>query len=764
MKHKTLLFIAVLSAAAVFFTGLFTGIFAGQAAAEETVAYLEKKLETASGKEKIELLNQLANKNVSFSPQKSIDFGNRALELARESGDRNQEAKALGNMGTAYRVLDKYPEAVEYHKRALLIFEELGDRKSIAMQLRHRAIDYWSMSNYSKALADLERALILFEELDIKIGIASSLNIIGVINDDLTNLDTALEYYLRAMKIYEEIDDKTGIALSLGNVGVIYRKLQRFDKALEFQKKALAINEARGDKEGIARDLTNIGVALESKEQYREALDYYLRSLKIKRELGNKRNIFPSLGNIANTYTFLGEYDKAAEYYMESLKINEESGHKRGIALCLSDLGNFYLTQHKYSEAMTHFNRALVIAKEIAENSVLNDVYFYMAGLYTEKGDYKQALEYLKLYSAVHDEIVNKASNDKIAELQTIYETEKKEKEIDLLEKNNQLLKKNSEIQDLRVGRERFKANAFIAGLILVFIIAALLFKKYVYLFSFWKRKSYIGHYRLLGEIGSGGMGIVYKASPVMEKDKTVALKVIRDEYSKDAVYRKRFLNEAHMVDQLDHPNIVKVFERGESDERLFIAMEMLNGRSIAEILRAGEIIPLIHCISIMYQVVDAVIKIHSRGIVHRDLKPENIMIVDTEEGEPHAKLLDFGLAKSMSLTRLTETGEILGTINYLPPERIAGREFTDAGDIYSLGVVFYEMLTVEKPFSGDTPIDIIKEIMEKEPAEPSRSRPGIPADLDSLVMEMMSKEPGGRPPEKLVLGRIDDLRQGVAI
>ncbi|MFC2141242.1 serine/threonine protein kinase, partial [Acidobacteriota bacterium] len=193
----------------------------------------------------------------------------------------------------------------------------------------------------------------------------------------------------------------------------------------------------------------------------------------------------------------------------------------------------------------------------------------------------------------------------------------------------------------------------------------------------------------------------------------------------------KRFMNEALMVDQLNHPNIVKVYERGEYDQKLFIAMEFLAGQSLAEIIKKGEQIPIKDCLKIMNQLVKTIVKVHSKGIIHRDLKPENIILIEKEEEKYFVKLLDFGLAKHQTLTRLTETGEILGTINYLPPERISQQEFSTAGDIYSLGVVFYEMLTSEKPFIGETPVDIIRQILEKEPIEPRQFRPEIPNELN---------------------------------
>lgn len=746
MKTKARLFIIVLSMTIVFFPGK------GFA---QTVADLEKKLETVSGKEKIELLNQLAKKNTFNSPKKSITFGEQALELSRALKDRKGEAAALRNIGAADRILGNHDKTLDYYQKALTIYKSLKDKKGTGSLLHNIGILYWNLSDYPKALEYLKKSLAIAEELDFKTGIASSLNIIGVIHDDLSNFDKALEYYLKSMKLYEEMGNKKGYAILLNNVGIVYRKLNRLDKARDYYEKAIKIEKELGNNEGVGRGLNNLGVVYESLKEYPKALDYYLRALKIKKEAGNKQKIASSLMNIGNVYTRLEEYDNALECYRESLKIRREIGEKKGMCNTLKNLGKFYTKQGNYGKALTYLEQCLIIAKEIDSKAELNDTYYNLSELYSQQKDYKKALDYFKRHTDTKDEILNKESNDKIAEMQVKYETEKKKKEITLLEKNNELLHKNNKIQELTLSREKFKTNAFTIGFVLVLIIGLLLFKKYLYLFAFWKKKNYIGHYRILEEIGSGGMGIVYKASPVMEKEKTVALKVIRDEYSQDPIHRKRFMNEAQLVDQLDHPNIVKVYERGESDRHLFIAMEMLHGRSLAEIIGNNERIPLNHCFSLMSQLVDAVAKIHSRGIVHRDLKPENIMIVDSEEKGPAAKLLDFGLAKTHSLTRLTETGEILGTINYLPPERISHQDFSAAGDIYSLGVVFYEMVTVEKPFLGETPIDIIKQILEKDPVEPSRFRPELPGALSILIMGMMNKVPEKRPTEKMVLNEI---------
>jgi eukaryotic-like serine/threonine-protein kinase len=130
----------------------------------------------------------------------------------------------------------------------------------------------------------------------------------------------------------------------------------------------------------------------------------------------------------------------------------------------------------------------------------------------------------------------------------------------------------------------------------------------------------------------------------------------------------------------------------------------------------------------------------------NKQLKPDNIIVIERKENRNFVKLLDFGLARSQNLSRLTGTGEILGTINYLSPEQISRQEYTPSGDIYSLGVVFYEMITMEKPFIGEIPVDIIRQILDKEPIPPLRYRPDLEPGVEELILEMMDKSPAGRP------------------
>ncbi len=285
--------------------------------------------------------------------------------------------------------------------------------------------------------------------------------------------------------------------------------------------------------------------------------------------------------------------------------------------------------------------------------------------------------------------------------------------------------------------------------------------KKYLVLLAFWRKKQYLGHYRLLETIGSGGMGTVYLAENLMDKSRFVALKVLRDEVSGDEEQRKRFVNEALTIDQIRHPNIVKIYERGEHNQRLYIAMEFLDGINLGEKLKEDRSIPLDQCLAIARQLAGALQKIHEKGIIHRDLKPENVMILETPDAPITVKLLDFGLAKLHFQTRITETGELLGTIHYMSPEQFRRGEITFAHDIYSLGVMFYEMFTGEKPFHGETEHDILVKILEEYPPPPRQHRPDLPVHIDQLVTAMMAKDQNQRPTGREVIQRLEARHGG---
>jgi ligand-binding sensor domain-containing protein/tRNA A-37 threonylcarbamoyl transferase component Bud32 len=272
------------------------------------------------------------------------------------------------------------------------------------------------------------------------------------------------------------------------------------------------------------------------------------------------------------------------------------------------------------------------------------------------------------------------------------------------------------------------------------------LLKKYLRAVTFWKKKTHIGHFRILETIGTGGMATVYKAQDMLDRKRVVALKVLKEENFHDENQKKRFKHESLITEQLDHPHIVRIIERGELEDCWYIAMELLSGQSLAMLIKRGGRLEIAAALDIMLQIVDALRAIHGRNIVHRDLKPENIMISE-RRGRPHyVKLLDFGLAITPAQSRLTMSGVVMGTIRYLPPERISDGASSPAGDIYSAGIILYEMLTGSKPFWSEATGEVIHRILETYPLPAREINPGIPRELEALIKAMIDKDPARRP------------------
>lgn len=279
--------------------------------------------------------------------------------------------------------------------------------------------------------------------------------------------------------------------------------------------------------------------------------------------------------------------------------------------------------------------------------------------------------------------------------------------------------------------------------------------KNHMKLIAFWKKKKYIASYEIEKQIGIGGMGIVYKVHSLMDKRLQFAMKVMKEEHLLDEVQKKRFKNESLLVDSIDHPHIVKVHERGESTGVLYIVMELLEGSTLAQRYKAQQYVTPHQCVHIMQQVAHILVTLHRENIIHRDLKPENIMLINRNDDPDYVKLLDFGIARVQSFSRLTETGQVLGTIPYMPPEILSGGVNSASVDIYSLGIIAYEMLTRQLPFTGDKPLETMRRILKEEPTEPSKRNRSIPLWLNELVMQMMGKKADERPDAQEVLARL---------
>lgn len=248
------------------------------------------------------------------------------------------------------------------------------------------------------------------------------------------------------------------------------------------------------------------------------------------------------------------------------------------------------------------------------------------------------------------------------------------------------------------------------------------------------------GRYELLDVIGEGGMSVVYKARDGI-LDRIVAVKVLKDEFAKDAGFVEKFRAEALSVARISHPNIVNIFDVGDQDGIYYIVMEYVDGYTLKHLIREQAPLPVEKAVDIAIMVCDGVHHAHEKGIIHRDIKPHNILI--TEQGM--VKVADFGIAQAVSAGTITYGNNIVGSVHYFSPEQAKGEPINRTTDIYSIGCILYEMVTGKVPFNADSPITIALRHINEEPASPRSINPDVPAALEALIFRAMAKQPGQR-------------------
>jgi tetratricopeptide (TPR) repeat protein len=708
------------------------------AGAVEDVAELERQAAAATGAEKIELLNKLAAAYNQRDPEAQIRVGRQALALASQADDRKGEARALLTIGCGHLARNESGEALETLTQSRDLYRGLQDLPGQINCIVNIGWVYENMGDFDQAMTQYRQALELARGHDLEKSEAQALQFIGIVDSYCARFDSALDSFLKALTIQQRLGDNVQVANLQSSIGTVYCELGEYERGLERFQAAFDFYEHEGLQANMAIALGNIGIAYENTDRPEQALAAYQKALGISEEIGDRMSVGRALGNMGGTYVDLERFEEALHSYELALEIWREAGNTDLIGYTLGNIGELYLRQKEWHKALEYLDESSQLLDEDNDPGQVMTNHLNRSIIYEALDRYREALAEYRQGMEVNESILSSEKQRTIAELEAKYEDEAKRRKIELLEKD-------LEIQQLQLSKTRFRLGAILAGLLLLVALCAILFHRYLHLLAFWKRKTYISHFKLERQIGSGGMGVVYAATDLTGK-RSVALKVIREELAHDPAQRKRFLNEAYLVDKLDHPNIIKVYERGEYQQTLYIAMELLEGRSLADLIGEGTRLPLDDCLAVMRQLTEALTLIHRQGILHRDVKPENVMMVNGGSNGVTVKLLDFGLAQAPSLTRLTETGEILGTITYLSPEKITRQQLTSAGDIYALGVVFYELLTLEKPFWGDNPGEIVRAILDQEPLDPRRFRPQLPQQWSSLILRMLNKSPEDRP------------------
>lgn len=325
-------------------------------------------------------------------------------------------------------------------------------------RLNHLA-DKHLFSDPAKARTFATKALTLAEKTSFSREKVHSNNTIGNSYYLQGNYASALDHYLNGLKIVEQLGDKKGIANGLLGVGNIYAALSKHELALEYQIRSLKMNEELGDKDRVSGGYNNIGVIYMELGDYDKALEYQKKSLKMKEEIGDKKGMSSNLGNIGSIYFQQQKYDEALDHQLKALKIRESMNNRKGLAMSYIDIGRIYEKQNKIQDAIDNLEKGIAIGQEISYKMALKNAYLSLSSLYEKQNQVDKAFTNYKLYTEIKDSIFNTESSSKLIEMQTKFETEKKEKEIALLTKEKQIQRLNIDQQQSLLMRERLEVE-----------------------------------------------------------------------------------------------------------------------------------------------------------------------------------------------------------------------------------------------------------------------------------------------------------------
>jgi len=454
----------------------------------------------------------------------AIDFLKKSLKLDQELSDKKRISVCLNNIGLVHWEKGDYNEALEYYLKSLEIRKELGDQKGIASSYNNIGLVHWKWGNYDSAIVYYQKSVLIREEIGDKRGASSVYGNMGNIFLGKGDYDKAIEYYLVSSRINEDLYDTKGLADNYNNIGLVYKQKGSYDQAFDYFMKSLRIREEIGDKKGISTNYSNIALVQKSMGNQNLAREYYLKSLQISEDIGDKSGLSNNYNEVGNFFMDQGNYNQAIEYFHKALKINKEIGDKGGISSSLINIGNYHKLQSDYDKAIDYYQESLKLKDEIGDKSGISILYTNIASLYIlladsveeiaadrnnylnssirngikalmlseelgalpikkdaantlmnayqKMGNHKKAMEYASIYITANDSLFSLEKTKAITEMQTKYETEKKQQEIE----NQQLVIEKQEIEN---KRQRAQRNFFIGGSVLLALLVLLIFRGY---------------------------------------------------------------------------------------------------------------------------------------------------------------------------------------------------------------------------------------------------------------------------------------------
>ncbi len=405
---------------------------------------------------------------------KLLEYGKLQLLLAQKLNYKKGIAYGLLNLGLYHWQTGNHAAAMDHYRKSLKLMKETGNKKGESSCYQNMGLIYSEKGRYKEALEYLFRGVTIKEAIkDVK-GTGIGYNNIGNIFFDQGDYTQSLKYYLKSLKIKEELNDKIGGSMTSNNIGNIFLNQGKLDIALVYFNNAEKMQQGIADKQGLGFTLTNIGSIYEKKNQYAKALGYHLKALEARESVGDKVGMAESNSGLGNIYFNLKNMQQAFSYYLRSVQISEEIGYKKGLLGAYGGLGNVFEEKKDFKKALMYYDKMLDLATELNNKEGIRNAYINYASVYRKLKQFDSALKYTELYNEVKDSLLNKENFKQVAELNTRYETDKKEKDILLLTKDQQL-------NNMIINQQKIVRWGLIAGIVLLSISVFSIFRRYRY-------------------------------------------------------------------------------------------------------------------------------------------------------------------------------------------------------------------------------------------------------------------------------------------
>ncbi len=414
------------------------------------------------------------------SPGTSDPIIDSLLQLIK-SADDTTKINTLNALSRQSANTALYSKAMDYALQAKQKAEKVKHPRGLANAYINIGVVHINKGEFDLATENFTSALKIHGKIKNKKGIAICYNNIGLVYWNKGDYNVAIKNILKGLAIWEELKDKPGISMGLLNIGNIYLNQNNYKKALEYYEKALKISEETGEKQSQATSLNNIGVIYEEEKNWEKALEYHQKALKINKEIGNQSSVAMSYNNIGILYENQGDLDEALANQFKSVEINTEIGNLKGAALSYNNIGNIYLDLEKYEGAFQYNTKSLELCKKIGYPVGVEQAYFSLSKLSEKKGEYKAALEYYKQYNDIKDSLFNEESSKQVTDMNTKYDTEKKDKAI-------QILNREKAAQANLATSEKRKQQIILISVSIVLLLV-LVFAFFIYRNSRYKQR-----------------------------------------------------------------------------------------------------------------------------------------------------------------------------------------------------------------------------------------------------------------------------------